>query len=137
MFPDPTAPATDDEREQTVGALQQHVGAGRLELRDFDARAAAAYAAKTHGDLQALVGDLPALPPVGADADAKPHDPGGHWRSWVLTGLIYVVIWVATSVSAGQLLYFLAGLGDRPVGRRIAGFPPQQPSTGMLVSGRP
>ena len=60
---DPSIRASDGERERVVAALQQHVGAGRLTLDEFSERSAAAYRARTTGDLAVLTGDLPELDP--------------------------------------------------------------------------
>ena len=42
-----------------AAALQRHVGAGRLTLDEFSERAEAAYRARTLGDLDTLLEDLP------------------------------------------------------------------------------
>jgi len=61
------------EREQAVQQLAEHLSAGRLELAEFEERVAAAYAARTAGQLAALFRDLPApLPPHAGY-------PGGWW----------------------------------------------------------
>ncbi len=52
--------ASDAEREAVVQRLLRAVRDGRLSLDEFDERAAAAYAAKTHGELEHLTRDLPA-----------------------------------------------------------------------------
>jgi hypothetical protein len=51
--------ASDAEREQAVAVLQREVGTGRLTLAEFSERSAAAYQARTVGDLAALTSDLP------------------------------------------------------------------------------
>lgn len=101
MSADPMLRASDDDREAAVAALTKQVGTGRLALPEFDQRAAAAYAAETVGDLQALVGDLPIA------AESTPDDdPRAAWFRWAGVGAITLVIWIATSMAAGQLLYF-------------------------------
>jgi hypothetical protein len=52
--------ASDDDRQRTVAALERHAGAGRLTLDEFADRARAACAARTLGELAAVVSDLPA-----------------------------------------------------------------------------
>jgi hypothetical protein len=52
--------ASDAEREAVVQRLLRAVHDGRLTVEEFDERAAAAYAATTHGELQHLTSDLPA-----------------------------------------------------------------------------
>lgn len=51
--------ASDADRDAVVERLRRALGQGRLTVAEFDERAAAAYAAKTHGDLEALTRDLP------------------------------------------------------------------------------
>lgn len=52
--------ASDAEREAAVGQLNRAVGEGRLSMDEFSARLELAYAARTRGDLDPLLGDLPA-----------------------------------------------------------------------------
>lgn len=56
---DPHLRAGDADRERVVERLRRHVGEGRLTLDEFSDRAAAAYRARTLGELSALTGDLP------------------------------------------------------------------------------
>ncbi|HEY0000003.1 MAG TPA: DUF1707 domain-containing protein, partial [Actinoplanes sp.] len=57
--------ASDDDRERIVAALEQHTGAGRLTLDEFAERAQVAHAARTLGELAAVVHDLPAPAQAG------------------------------------------------------------------------
>jgi hypothetical protein len=70
--------AADEDRERVAAALRSHCEAGRLTIEELEERLAAAYAAKTLGDLDALMTDLPALPirPAVAPAD-HPVSTGG------------------------------------------------------------
>lgn len=52
--------ASDAERDAVVGRLNQAVGEGRLTLDEFSGRLELAYAARTRGDLDPLLRDLPA-----------------------------------------------------------------------------
>jgi hypothetical protein len=54
--------AADEDRERVATALRTHCEAGRLTIDELEERLAAAYAAKTLGELDALMTDLPALP---------------------------------------------------------------------------
>jgi hypothetical protein len=47
------------ERDAALSALQEHLTAGRIELDEFDERAARATQARTRSELQALFADLP------------------------------------------------------------------------------
>ena len=62
--------ASDEDRRRTVAALEQHAGAGRLTLDEFDERARKAHGARTLDELAAVVGDLPDHSPAPAGAVA-------------------------------------------------------------------
>lgn len=49
----------DADRERTMGELREHLVEGRLTTGEFEARLAAAHAARTRGDLDAAQADLP------------------------------------------------------------------------------
>jgi uncharacterized protein DUF1707 len=51
--------ASDEDREQLVSELNEHSVAGRLDTDELERRVAAAYAAHTTGELDALRRDLP------------------------------------------------------------------------------
>jgi hypothetical protein len=61
--PSPLLRASDQERESVVAQLGEHCAAGRLTVDELADRAQAAYAARTVGDLDALLADLPPLLP--------------------------------------------------------------------------
>lgn len=52
--------ASDAERDAVVGRLNRAVGEGRLTMDEFSGRLELAYAARTRGDLDPLLRDLPA-----------------------------------------------------------------------------
>ncbi len=52
--------ASDAERERIAEALREAVAEGRLTMEEFEERLEAAYKARTHGELEPLVRDLPA-----------------------------------------------------------------------------
>lgn len=71
MAQSPDELVSDDERDDAVRALREGCGDGRLTLDEFSERAGAALAARTRGDLDALLADLPTdqeLKPAGAVA---------------------------------------------------------------------
>lgn len=55
---------SEAEREEVIERLRSALAEGRLEMAEFEERAAAVYAAKHHHDLDALVGDLPPAAPA-------------------------------------------------------------------------
>lgn len=63
---------SDVEREAAAAELREHFASGRLNQDELDERLAAAFAAKTRGDLNALFTDLPSSGPGWASA-------GGPW----------------------------------------------------------
>jgi len=67
--------ASDQERESVVDVLRDAFTDGRLTFDEFEERTAAAYAAKTWGQLRELTADLPAQPRLGADLDRRLQAP--------------------------------------------------------------
>jgi hypothetical protein len=67
--------ASHEDRDKIVELLRVAGGDGRLDAEELDERVGAALAARTYGELAALVADLPAVPgsPVMPLA-AKPKD---------------------------------------------------------------
>jgi Domain of unknown function (DUF1707) len=53
---------SDQERERTAQQLREHFVAGRIDEDELNDRVQQAYAARTTGQLGALVADLPQLP---------------------------------------------------------------------------
>lgn len=62
----PDMRASDAERERIAERLRDAVAEGRLDMDEFEERLDAAYRARTHGELEPLVRDLPA--PGGSPA---------------------------------------------------------------------
>jgi len=116
MATDPAIRASDTDREHLAGLLGEHLIAGRLTLDEFQERSEAAYAAVALADLAPLISDLPAHsdPPPPAphsSANTQAVAPirrafGGRWASWLLTGVICSVIWIATCLIAGSMQDF-------------------------------
>jgi hypothetical protein len=61
----PELRASDEDRERVVRALERHTSAGRLSLDEYAERVDRALAARTHGDLALVMGDLPDEPVAG------------------------------------------------------------------------
>lgn len=55
----PETRASDAERERVAEVLREAVAEGRLDMDEFDERLDRAYRARTHGELQPLLRDLP------------------------------------------------------------------------------
>lgn len=78
--PDPNMRVSNAEREAIIARLHAATEEGRLELDEFADRSQEAYAAKTYGELQQLLSDLPgdkdgqvAVPGDSAVATPVPH----------------------------------------------------------------
>jgi Domain of unknown function (DUF1707) len=56
----------DAEREAAAAELREHYASGRLTLDELNERIDKAFAAKTRGDLNVLMTDLPSRRPAGA-----------------------------------------------------------------------
>jgi hypothetical protein len=65
----------DAEREAVAAELREHYAQGRLTMEDFQRRLDAAFAARTRGELDELIVDLPHARPPGA-----PLPAAGSWR---------------------------------------------------------
>ena len=72
--------ASDQDRDRTADLLREHHALGRLDPAEFAERLDKVYQARTIGDLDELVADLPAIDryqlPWGSASDS------GRDRSW-------------------------------------------------------
>jgi DUF1707 SHOCT-like domain len=127
--------AADADRQFVAERLRDALNEGRLSLSEYDERLKEAYAARTYGELDRLLGDLPSVaaaqqsqvvphaapapapplpaPPPGMQPEQAAAPPGrmagwlvGVWRAWMVAVFINVVIWVLVSISSGELAYF-------------------------------
>jgi hypothetical protein len=117
--------AGDSDREAVASRLKAALDEGRLDLHEYDERLQKTYGAKTYGDLNGLLDDLPGTvplqqaqvqgyePPVApapAAAAQQPRSGGSQVAHWVgpygALILVCTVIWGITSASAGHLTYY-------------------------------
>jgi DUF1707 SHOCT-like domain len=130
---DPSIRAGDNDRDRVAEQLREHYAAGRLSDPELKERIDATYAAKTFGDLNPLLADLPALPALSTPTVPRPSaGPAGRpsagrvgrppasqawrsgrsvalragWAAWVTAVTINVVIWALVSISSGGPVYF-------------------------------
>jgi len=140
--------ASDADRDRTAGALREHLAAGRLTTEEFDQRLDQAFAAKTLGELDQAMADLPEadlaqLPPASPDRTAtsqltQRRPPGAiqagpgrfspawraAWGSWLAISLVLFVIWLASGASGGPWFLWVALiLGAALLGRWLTGAP--------------
>jgi Domain of unknown function (DUF1707) len=136
--------ASDADRDRTAAALREHLAAGRLTIEEFDERLDKAYAAKTLGELDQIMTDLPAtdpdqVPDAPADRPSASLPPGSRcppgsiqagqgrftlasraaWGSWLAISLVLFVIWLASGASG--VLVGGAGAGRRAPGPLAGG----------------
>ena len=58
---DPRIRASDADRDRATALLREHHAAGRLTAEEFDERMDAALSAKTLGEIDELLADLPVI----------------------------------------------------------------------------
>lgn len=114
--------AADADREQFAGRLRHALDEGRLSLDELDERLRQVYAARTFGELDQVVADLPRAAPAENSQLAPAAAPGPPsrveenpklppwlsmlWRLWLVVVVLNLVIWFLVSVTAGGLVYF-------------------------------
>jgi hypothetical protein len=117
--------AADADRQAVADQLKAALDEGRLDLHEYDERLQQAYAAKTYGDLQPLLRDLPtaAVPaprpsagPLSARGGAPVVDGTSAeltrrwllevWGSWVPVVGVTSAIWLVSCIAANELNYF-------------------------------
>jgi hypothetical protein len=121
---DPRLRASDADRERTAQLLREHHAVGRLTAEEFNGRLEQAFAARTIGELDELLADLPAidlyqLPSAGI----RPTRRGGSGPrgsgmapayygqvlsardvpllAWTSATALAVVLWVVIAIAAG------------------------------------
>jgi hypothetical protein len=83
MPSDPKIRCGDADRERTAALLSEHHAAGRLTAEEFHERLEKAYAAKTQGELDELLADLPAIDLYALpDATLRRGRPGYSQLPW-------------------------------------------------------
>jgi hypothetical protein len=61
MVADPRIRASDEDRDRAASLLREHHAVGRLTPEEFSERLDKVYEAKTIGDLDELLADLPSI----------------------------------------------------------------------------
>src|SRR5215469_15845220 len=126
MAYDPNIRASDADRDRTASLLREHHAAGRLTTEEFGERLDRALAAKTVGDIDALLKDLPGidfyrLPDAALTRYPRPGRAGaprsgrgsGAWRAawgvWLTVSAVCFVIWGLTSAPGYVWPLWVAG----------------------------
>jgi DUF1707 SHOCT-like domain len=164
MASDPRIRASDDDRERAVALLREHHAAGRLTVEEFNERLDKAYAAKTLGELDELMVDLPAidlyrLPDASLPPSYRGRLPGpgsaylaaggtlarrhsrfspawtAAWGSWFSVTLLCFVIWALSGAGYAWPLWVAGPWGAIMLGRWISGSHPGGGSAGRQLRG--
>lgn len=110
--------AADNDRERVASRLQEALEEGRLTLGDYDERLKDVYAARTFGDLDRVLADLPA-PARGEHSQVARVPPSRHepnprlpgwlsmsWRLWFAALVVSLTVWFVVSLITGTLVFF-------------------------------
>jgi murein DD-endopeptidase MepM/ murein hydrolase activator NlpD len=106
--------AADADRQTVADRLKTALDEGRLDLHEYDERLQRAYAAKTYGDLDGLLTDLPnvappavpAPPTVARSEHVTAEWLADVWKSWFSVVGITSAIWLVSSLSSGSVIYY-------------------------------
>jgi hypothetical protein len=114
MAYDPNIRASDSDRDRAASLLREHHAAGRLTAEEFNERLDHAFAARTVGEIDNLLKDLPGidlyrLPDAALTRQPRqrqrPRPSSGRgsqawltaWGCWFTVSLVCFVIWGLTS----------------------------------------
>jgi uncharacterized protein DUF1707 len=104
---------SDVERTAVQERLRRAVGAGQLDLSEFDERLQVVWAARTRGELERVTLDLPEPPPPPPPAPRHrvfSATPGGTTMRvlttvWASVLAVNVVVWLLVSLGSGDPAY--------------------------------
>jgi hypothetical protein len=125
MMPgDPRLRASDADRDRTVELLREHHAVGRITAEEYDERMNKVFAAKTLGELDELLADLPAIDlyklPSAGIRPARRGSSGKRldlragpslspliapWSTWATGSASLVAIWVVMGMTLGGLAW--------------------------------
>jgi hypothetical protein len=115
---DPGLRVGDAERGRVVDQLADHHAAGRLTLDEFEERMSAAWTARTGGELEVLVRDLPALPRPVSRAPVRPRLAlDSPTRTYLAVIALLWVIWLVTGAGYPWPVWPMLGWGIGVAGR--------------------
>lgn len=98
---------SDAERDEVAAELAEHLKDGRLQVAEFDERVGLAIGARTRGDLDGLVRDLPRLAPSRLapsqlpPSQLAPSQPPAQYRARLPFPLVAIVIFVTGMIVIG------------------------------------
>jgi Domain of unknown function (DUF1707) len=127
MAYDPNIRASDANRDRAASLLREHHAAGRLTAEEFSERLDRAFAAKTMGEIDALLKDLPGIDLYRLPDAALTRQPrqrqaavagaggraSGAWRAawgvWLTVSAVCFVVWGLTSAPGYVWPLWVAG----------------------------
>jgi len=138
MAYDPSIRASDADRDRAASLLREHHAAGRLTPDEFEERLDNAFAAKTIGEIDGLLRDLPSvdlyrLPDAALTRQPRQAQPPrrrhpGAWRaafgSWFTVTLLCFVIWALSGRGYVWPLWVALPWGAVMLGRFVSGTHP-------------
>jgi Domain of unknown function (DUF1707) len=154
MASDPRIRASDEDRDRAAALLREHHAVGRLDPEEFTERLDQVYQAKTVGQLDELLADLPAidlyrLPDASLHGKNRQPVPGSSsigsaiaagtssrrgrlspswqaaWASWLSVSLVCIVIWALSGRDGSLWPLWVAGpWGAILLGRWLTGSHP-------------
>jgi Domain of unknown function (DUF1707) len=147
MAYDPNLRASDEDRDRTASLLREHHALGRLNAQEFGERLDGVFAAKTIGDLDGLLSDLPTidlyrLPEARLTRQAQLRPVRGRgsagwraaWGSWFTVTLICIVVWALSGFGYPWPLWVAGPWGAVIAGGYVA-FGPGRAGRRQLGSG--
>jgi hypothetical protein len=105
----PDTRVSDAEREKLAQTLREHASQGRLSVDELSERLDRAYAARTQGELSALIADLPSAPPPPGRVGGPALQ--GELAAYVAVNLMLIVIWAVTGAGYFWPIWPLLGWG--------------------------
>jgi hypothetical protein len=124
MTPHSSLRASDADREAAAERLRHAAGEGRLEPDELEERLHAALRARTYGDVQRLLNDLPASP-IARERRRAEVMPAARtalavaMRVVLTLAVVAVVLTVVAAMSAWWIVWAVVWFGLR--GRRFSG----------------
>jgi hypothetical protein len=128
--------ASDADRDSVVDQLRDHGAAGRLTTEELEQRADRALVASTHGELDALLVDLPSVPDrrrVTAKRQAAWNGYSDHLRTYLMVMALLVAIWALTGMGYFWPVWPALGWGIGIVSHRAS--LPRRAERPRLVAG--
>jgi hypothetical protein len=120
---DPRIRASDADRDRATALLREHHAAGRLTAEEFHERMEKALDARTLGEIDELLADLPAIDlyqlpaaslrrqPPGARQSLVPRDPRPASPARFAPGTVALATWAAVTLALGAIWVVTGVLG--------------------------